>query len=202
MTLQTSINSVKDPKGNLVGFVVNWEDVSESMRIEKELQLKTLNDTGQINAISKSQAVIEFNPDGTVVTANENFLHVTGYTLDEIKGRHHSMFVDASERTSPEYRQFWDKLNRGEFDAGEYKRIAKSGKEVWIQATYNPILGLDGKPFKVVKFASDVTVAKLQAADFAGQLAAIGKSQAVIEFNMDGTIITANEIFLKLLAIN
>ena len=96
-----------------------------------------------IAAIGKSQAVIEFNMDGTIVTANDNFLKTLGYTLDEIKGRHHSMFADEAYRQSGEYREFWAKLNRGEYQAAEYKRIGKGGKEVWIQASYNPILDLN-----------------------------------------------------------
>lgn len=108
-------------------------------------------------AISKSQAVIEFQMDGTVITANENFLKTLGYTLDEIKGKRHSMFVDEQYRRGADYKEFWAKLNRGEYQAAEYKRIGKGGKEVWIQASYNPILDLNGKPFKVVKYATDVT---------------------------------------------
>jgi methyl-accepting chemotaxis protein len=159
-----------------------------------------INDlAGQIAAISKSQAVIEFNLDGTIIKANDNFLGVLGYTLDEIQGKHHGMFMDETSRNSAEYREFWARLNRGEYDAGEYKRIAKGGREVWIQASYNPILDLSGKPFKVVKYATDVTMQKLKNADYTGQLAAISKSQAVIEFNMDGTIITANQNFLDAL---
>ena len=154
---------------------------------------------GQIAAINKAQAVIEFNLDGTVVTANENFLKVLGYTLDEIKDRHHSMFVEPAFRESAEYKQFWRNLNEGKFQAAEYKRIGKGGKEVWIQASYNPIFDQDGKPFKVVKFATDTTAAKLKNADFQGQIAAIGKTQAAIEFNLDGSIIDANENFLKTL---
>ena len=153
--------------------------------------------SGQIAAIGKSQAVIEFEMDGTIITANDNFLGALGYGLDEVKGRHHSMFVDEAYRHSAEYREFWSRLNRGEYEAAEYKRIGKGGREVWIQASYNPILDINGKPKKVVKFATDVTQQKLVNADFAGQIAAIGKSQAVIEFKMDGTIIDANDNFLK-----
>ena len=112
---------------------------------------------GRSEAISKTQAVIEFNLDGTIVTANDNFLKTLGYTLDEIKGKHHSMFADPAYAASPEYKMFWDKLRRGEYDAGEYKRIGKGGKEVWILASYNPLLDESGKAFKVVKFASDIT---------------------------------------------
>jgi methyl-accepting chemotaxis protein len=137
--------------------------------------------------------------DGTILGANDLFLKTLGYTLDEVKGRHHSIFVDEAFRASPAYREFWAALNRGEYQAAEYKRIGKGGKEVWIQASYNPILDLNNKPFKVVKFATDVTEQKLVNADFAGQIAAIAKSQAVIEFKMDGTIVTANDLFLKTL---
>jgi len=154
---------------------------------------------GQVAAIRKSQAVIEFKMDGTVIDANENFLKALGYTLDEIKGRHHSMFVDEAYRQSAEYKEFWARLNRGEYQAAEYKRIGKGGKEVWIQASYNPILDLNGKPFKVVKYATDVTQQKLLNADYQGQIAAVTKSQAVIEFHMDGTVIDANDNFLKAL---
>ena len=157
---------------------------------------KTMDIKGQIRAIHKSQAVIEFNMDGTIITANDNFLNAVGYSLPEIQGQHHSMFATPEYGASAEYRAFWAALNRGEYDAGEYKRLGKGGKEIWIQASYNPILDIEGKPFKVVKYATDITAQKLQNADFSGQIDAIGKSQAVIEFNMDGTIITANDNFL------
>jgi len=159
-------------------------------------KLESFNYAGQVAAIGKSQAVIEFNMDGTIITANENFLGAMGYRLEEIQGKHHSMFVEGSYRESADYRAFWDRLNRGEYQSAEYKRVGKGGKEVWIQASYNPIMDSSGKPFKVVKFATDVTQTKLKAADFAGQIEAIGKSQAVIEFNLDGMIITANANFL------
>ena len=150
----------------------------------------------KLAALDKSQAVIEFNLDGTVVTANENFLNVLGYRLDEIQGKHHSLFVEPSYRDSAEYRKFWDDLCAGIFQAAQYKRIGKGGKEVWIEATYNPIMDKNGKPYKVVKFATDVTASKMKTADAEGKLSALNKSQAVIEFNLDGSIITANENFL------
>ena len=150
-------------------------------------------------ALGRSQAVIEFNMDGTILTANDNFLKALGYSLGEIQGKHHSMFVEPSERDSASYRDFWAALKRGEYQAAEYKRIGKGGKEVWIQATYNPVLGADGKPFKVVKFATDITARKIKSMEDAGQIAAIGRAQAVIAFEMDGTIITANDNFLKAL---
>ncbi|HZZ73877.1 MAG TPA: PAS domain-containing protein, partial [Pirellulales bacterium] len=148
---------------------------------------------GQLAAISKSQAVIEFELDGTILTANDNFLNALGYTLNEIQGRHHSLFCEESLKNSAAYKEFWARLARGEYQAGQFKRLGKNGKEIWIQASYNPIFDRDGKPFKVVKFASDTTAAVLQNADYSGQLAAISKSQAVIEFELDGTILTAND---------
>jgi methyl-accepting chemotaxis protein len=163
----------------------------------KSLSLQDMK--GQLAAIRKAQAVIEFTLDGKVLDANENFLKVLGYTLDEIRGQHHSMFVDPTFRQSVEYRLFWEKLGRGEYEAGQYRRIGKGGKEVWIQASYNPIMDANGKPFKVVKYATDVTEQKLRNADFEGQLAAIGKAQAVIEFSLDGKVLNANENFLKVL---
>ncbi|MDI3324488.1 methyl-accepting chemotaxis protein [Pontibacterium granulatum] len=168
---------------------------------EAQMGMEKMQETSNVyqqvfEAISRSQAVIEFELDGTIITANNNFLNALGYSLAEIQGHHHSMFVEPLESTTPAYRAFWDKLVRGEHDAGEYKRIGKGGKEIWIHATYTPILDVQGKPFKVVKFASDITQEKLHQADFAGQIDAISKSQAVIEFNLDGSIITANDNFL------
>jgi len=154
---------------------------------------------GQVAAIRKSQAVIEFAMDGTVLDANDSFLQALGYTLEEIKGRHHSMFVEEACRVSPEYKEFWAKLNRGEYQAAEYKRIGKGGREVWIQASYNPILDADGKPMKVVKYATDTTQQKQTNADYVGQIAAIRKSQAVIAFDMNGTVLDANHHFLNAL---
>ena len=161
----------------------------------KQKELQTLK--GQVAALNRVQAIIEFNLDGTVIDANENFLKTMGYTLEEVRGKHHSMFVDPQYRASDEYRRFWEKLARGEFDAGQYPRLGKDGRAVWIQASYNPILDADGKPMKVMKFATDITSQKVLEAEAQGVIRAIGRAQAVIEFNVDGTIITANENFLK-----
>lgn len=152
--------------------------------------------TAIIAAIDKSQAMIEFTLDGNVAHANQKFLDTLGYSLPEIQGRHHSMFVEPSYRESPEYRQFWERLKRGEYQAAQFKRIGKNDKEVWIEASYNPILDRKGRVYKVVKFATDVTGRQTEYADFKGQIDAIRTSQAVIEFAMDGTIITANQKFL------
>ncbi|NBW13807.1 MAG: methyl-accepting chemotaxis protein [Caulobacteraceae bacterium] len=154
---------------------------------------------GKVAAIERSQAVIEFELDGRITTANENFLTALGYSLSEIQGQHHSMFVDPAERSGPEYQAFWSRLGRGEFDAGQYKRLGKGGREIWIQASYNPVFDADGKPVKVVKFATDITAQKVQAADYEGQLDAISKAQAVISFTLDGKILDANENFLAVL---
>jgi methyl-accepting chemotaxis protein len=153
----------------------------------------------QVDAISKSQAVIEFNMDGTIITANRNFLDAMGYRLEEIAGKHHAIFMPREMRESPEYRAFWADLNHGKYKAGEFKRVGKGDHEVWIQASYNPILDSSGKAVKVIKFASDITSQKIRSMEDAGKIAAIGRAQAVIEFNLDGTIITANENFLGVL---
>ncbi|MEI6729682.1 MAG: PAS domain-containing methyl-accepting chemotaxis protein [Pseudomonadota bacterium] len=174
-----------------IGTLLEWSDASARL---KNLEYQALS-----QAISRSQAVIEFDLAGTIITANDNFLATLGYSLDEIKGKHHSMFVDPKFVQSSEYKSFWTKLQAGEFQQAEYKRIGKAGKEVWIQASYNPIFDANGKPYKVVKYATDVTLQKLANADFAGQIDAIGKVQAVIQFNLDGTVITANSNFLDAL---
>ena len=187
--IQASYNPILDDAGRPVKVIKFATDITEK-------KIRSMEDAGKISAIGRAQAVIEFNLDGTIITANENFLATVGYRLEEIQGKHHSMFVAPGERDSAAYREFWAKLGRGEFEAAEYKRFGKGGKEVWILASYNPILDDAGKPFKVVKFASDVTADKLKAANYAGQIEAIGKSQAVIEFSMDGQVLTANANFL------
>ncbi len=151
----------------------------------------------KLEAIDHVQAIVEFTPDGTILTANENFLHAVGYTLAEIQGQHHRMFCDPTYVTSHQYGTFWHKLNRGEFDAGVYRRRGKGGKEVWIHASYNPLKDANGKVFKVVEFATDVTLQKLALAEFEGTLNAIHKVQAVIEFTLEGTVLIANENFLQ-----
>jgi methyl-accepting chemotaxis protein len=149
LTLSLLVTAVMGPNRDYLGNALEWADVTEKRKMEQ-----------QALAMSKSQAVIEFNLDGTVVTANDNFLACLAYTLDEIKGKHHRLFVDPTYANSLEYQAFWAKLNRGEFDTGSYKRIAKGGREIWIQATYNPIFDASGKPYKVVKFATDITAQK------------------------------------------
>ncbi|ABE37466.1 methyl-accepting chemotaxis sensory transducer with Pas/Pac sensor [Rhodopseudomonas palustris BisB5] len=193
--IQASYNPVLGNDGKPLCVVKYATDITAAKR-------RSMEDFGKMQAIGRSQAVIEFAMDGTILTANKNFLQALGYELDEIKGKHHSMFVEPAFCDSPAYREFWASLNRGDYLAAEYKRIGKGGREIWILASYNPILDDKGKPFKVVKFATDVTGQKLKTADLAGQIDAIGKSQAVIEFGIDGTILDANANFLKVLGYN
>ena len=149
-------------------------------------------------AMSQSQAVIEFDLSGKILSANPNFCAALGYELSEIVGRHHRMFVDPAEAASAEYRQFWINLGAGKFDQRQYKRIGKGGKEIWIEASYNPVFR-GGKPYKVIKFATDITAQKLKSAEDAGKLDALSRAQAVIEFTPAGEILTANENFLNTL---
>ncbi|MBX2837427.1 MAG: PAS domain S-box protein [Gammaproteobacteria bacterium] len=150
----------------------------------------------KIDAIHRVNAVIEFELDGTIITANDNFLHCMGYELSEIQGKHHSMFVTESEKRSDAYVKHWEKLRAGEFIETDFQRLAKDGSEIWIHASYNAILDEAGKPYKVIKFASDITEHKLRRSDYRGQIEAINKSQAVIEFSLDGIILDANQNFL------
>jgi methyl-accepting chemotaxis protein len=151
---------------------------------------------GKIAAIDRTQAVIEFALDGTILDANANFLAALGYARGDIVGRHHRIFVDPAEAASAPYADFWARLGKGEPDVGLYRRFGANGREVWIQASYNPVLDSRGRPVKVVKFATDVTEQRLRAADMEGRLAAIDKAQAVISFSLDGVILEANDNFL------
>jgi methyl-accepting chemotaxis protein len=181
---------------NLLGFAV----VSSRRLAELEEQAKSASDShagvagaaakraevdGQIAAINKALAVITFELDGTVRSANDNFLRTMGYSLEEIRGKHHGMFVDPAYRASSEYRSFWAKLARGEFDAGQYQRIAKGGRNVWLQASYNPILDSTGKPLHVVKYATDVT----EQVNFASQLrGAVEETKAAVTAATNGDL--------------
>ena len=135
--------------GKRVGTVVEWADAAA--------RIFTVENASKMEALARSQAIIEFDMDGTILTANDNFLNALGYTLEEVTGKKHAIFVDPSERESEEYRRFWEKLRAGEFQSAEYRRIGKKGNDVWIQATYNPVFDAQGKPYKVVKFATDIT---------------------------------------------
>ncbi|WP_052730532.1 methyl-accepting chemotaxis protein [Sphingomonas sp. SRS2] len=156
------------------------------------------NDSAAWTAICRSQAVIEFDLTGVVLWANPLFLDAMGYGLDEIVGQHHRIFCFADYSQTPAYAHFWTKLGRGEFDAGEYKRRRRDGREIWLQATYNPVLDADGRAERILKIASDITAAKTEQAEYEGKLRAIDTSQAVIEFALDGTILAANSNFLDI----
>ena len=140
-------NPIFDENKKRLGTVVEWQDGTA---------------VGLTEALNRSQAIIEFQTEGTIISANSNFLNTVGYSLDEIKGKHHSMFVDAAYKSSSEYRKFWEELNRGEAQKGDFMRIGKGGKEIWINASYYPIIDLRGKVTRVVKTASDITAAKLE----------------------------------------
>jgi methyl-accepting chemotaxis protein len=188
--LQASYNLVRDSNGHPVKVIKFATDITQEKLLRADL-------SGQLAAIGKSLAVIEFTTDGRILNANQNFLDTVGYRLDEITGKHHGMFVDAVYRNSDAFRQFWEKLGRGEFVSGQYKRFTKDGREIWLQASYNPIFDMSGKPFKVIKYASDITAEVARNANFEGQMAAISRTQAVIEFDLSGHILDANDNFLK-----
>lgn len=175
--------------GLLIKVVVVAQNITED-------KLSRLDAEGKLGAIDRAQAIVEFDLSGRVLTANSNFLSLLNYRLEDVVGRHHRMFVESTHVASSEYQVFWERLARGEFESGEYKRIGRDGKEVWIQATYNPIFDPLGRPMKVVKFASDVTATKLKSAEFVAKVAAIDLGQAVIEFDLNGNVLTANRNFL------
>lgn len=177
-------------EGQLIKVVLMLQDITDA-------KLSRLDAEGKLGAIDRSQAVIEFDMQGKVLAANGNFLKLMEYSTEEIIGRHHRMFVDAAYAATPQYQAFWESLGRGQFESGEYKRVAKGGREVWIQATYNPIYDPRGNLVKVVKFASDVTHSKLKNSEFEAKVDAINLGQAVIEFDLDGHVLNANRNFLN-----
>ena len=187
--IQASYNPIFGEDGKVCKVIKFASDITAQKQTSVEFE-------STLAAVSRSQASIEFTTDGTVLTANDNFLAVMGYSLDEIVGRHHSIFISPEAKGSPEYRVFWDNLGRGAFQAGEFLRFARGGKEVWLQASYNPIFNDKGKVAKVIKFATDITAEKLRNAEFESKMIAISRAQAVIEFKSSGEIITANENFL------
>ena len=182
------------PVMGLSGELAKVLVIAQDMTTETTARLDA---AGKIGAVNRAQAVIEFDLTGTVLTANDNFLKLMNYSLEEVKGRHHRMFVDAETCASVQYQGFWERLGRGDYEGGEYKRVGKDGKEVWIQATYNPIFDQRGNPVKVVKFAVDVTEAKLRNAEYQAKVQAIDRAQAVIEFDLCGNVLSANRNFLS-----
>lgn len=188
--LQKSYFPVYDKTGKLAKVYGYGVDITKEKNKSEDYE-------GQHEAVSKIQGVIEFDLKGNILAVNDNFAKVTGYTEQEIVGGHHSMFVSPSYKASADYKAFWDRLGRGEPDNGLYKRIGKGGKEVWLQASYNPIYDMDGKPFKVVKYATDITTFKLNQANMAGQVEALNRVLGVIEFDLSGNIIRVNDNFAK-----
>jgi methyl-accepting chemotaxis protein len=188
--INASYNPVFGPDGKPFKVIKYATDVTERIQLNAEY-------AGRMAALDRAQAVIEFDLEGRILHANDNFLAVMGYDLPEVRGQHHRMFCDPQFAHSAEYQSFWERLGRGGFNAGEYCRIRKDGKQVWILASYNPIFDADGKPVKVVKFATDITAQKRMAAEIKGKLDAIGRSQAVIEFDMRGNALSANDNYLR-----
>jgi len=187
--LSASYTPIEDSNGKVYKVIKFAQDNTDNV-------LRNADYRGKIEAIERSQAVIEFNLDGTIIKANDNFLGAMGYSLSDVQGKHHRIFCEESYVKTPEYAALWQKLGAGQFVSGEFKRLDKSGNEVWINASYNPIYNANGKVMKVVKFATDVTEEKLKNAEFENKMNAVNRSQAVIEFNLDGTIIDANDNFL------
>ena len=155
------------------------------------------NGRDSAEALERSQAVVEFTPEGNILRANENFLAALGYELAEIIGRHHSMFVPEEDRDSDAYAAFWADLGRGTFKSAEFRRVTKQGRSIFIQATYNPVLNRKGEVVKVVKFASDITKDAVRRRDLESQIEAVSRANAMIEFKPDGTILSANANFLS-----
>ncbi|WIX33375.1 PAS domain-containing methyl-accepting chemotaxis protein [Salinicola sp. JS01] len=190
--LQATYNPVLDGEGKPHKVIKLATDITLQKRAVAEYE-------GKVKAIDRAQAVIEFDLDGHVLTANQHFLDTVGYTLEEIEGRHHALFCQPEYAKSDEYRQFWARLRQGEFYSGEFRRLDKHGRDIWLQATYNPILDAGGRPYKVVKFAHDVTAERQRNAEFKGRINAIDRAQAVIEFDLKGNILAANQNFLDTL---
>ncbi|GAB6069091.1 methyl-accepting chemotaxis protein [Thiomicrorhabdus hydrogeniphila] len=163
----------------------------------KSLQLKLTDQSSFLIALDKTAAIIEFDLNGTILSANDNFLNTMGYALEEIVSQHHKIFVDSKEINLAEYKQFWSNLNAGIPCSGRFYRHKKNGEGVWLEASYNPVLDENGKPIKVVKFATDITNKVSEELDAKAQIAAINNVMAVIEFKPDGTILNANDNFLK-----
>jgi methyl-accepting chemotaxis protein len=190
--LEASYNPIFDADGRVLKVVKYATDITQT-------ELKDASLRGEIEAINRTHAVIEFDLQGNVLKVNELFTRVMGYSSDEIVGRHHSMLVDTAYAKSSEYREFWSALARGEHRKARFRRVGKGGKDVWLEASYNPIFGPDGKPVKVVKFATDITNVELRDADNRGQMAAMSRIQAVVEFDLEGRVLKANANFLALM---
>ncbi|HUD33283.1 MAG TPA: PAS domain-containing protein, partial [Variovorax sp.] len=188
--IEAFYTALKDSEGRIVQVVEISRDITDRV-------VRSADDRGQLRAINASQAVVQFALDGTVLDANEIFLDAMGYRLEDIVGRHHRLFMPAGEADQPSYEAFWTQLAAGNHHAGEYRRIGKDGREIWLQATYNPILDSMGRPSKVVKYACDVTQERLTLSEFQWQVTALRKSHCVVTFDMHGVVLDANDQFLR-----
>ncbi|MEK9766225.1 MAG: PAS domain-containing methyl-accepting chemotaxis protein, partial [Thalassolituus sp.] len=186
----TTMSPVIGLDGLVNKVIVLAQDVTQT-------KIRQLDTTSKLNAIERVQCIVEFDLDGKIRHANKNFLDLTGYNLEEIRGHHHRMFVDSSYSSTAEYQNFWERLGRGEYDVGEYQRMGKGGKEIWLHATYNPVFDPHGHPIKIVKFATDITETKLSNAEYQAKVEAMDRGQMVIEYDLEGNILTANRNFLK-----
>ncbi|MBE5313870.1 MAG: PAS domain S-box protein [Xanthomonadales bacterium] len=186
--LQASYNPILGPGGKVVGVMKFASDVTAEVLAARE-------SAEQLGALDRVMAVIEFDLEGRILRANPNFCSTVGYSEAEILGKHHSMFAEPDYVRSEAYWQFWARLRRGEFDRGQYRRLGKGAREIWIDASYNPILDTEGKPWKVVKYAIDITAQRQRDADIDCQLKAISRAQATIEFDLEGNIQNANDNF-------
>lgn len=190
--LDTTFSPVMDATGTLDRVIVTARQITDH-------HIKRRDNRSQVDALRRSIAIIEFDLEGRVLWANELFLETLGYRLEEIIGKHHRIFLDEETSSHPEYRQFWDDLARGGSKTGEVKRISKSGETRWLQASYATVVDPEGRPIKVVKYAFDITETKNLAADATGQIEAIQRVLAVIEFDTQGRILSANRIFCEVM---
>jgi len=189
--LQASYNPVHNIAGQLTGVVKFATDITAAKLRNAEMEAR-------MKAIERVQGVIEFDLHGHVVHANRVYLDLMGYDYEEVIGQHHSFFCDPSLTRTSAYQSFWRQLSAGEYHAGEFRRIARNGSPVWIQASYNPVFGPDGKPVKVIKFATDITAEKRRQADITARLEAINRVQGVAEFSLAGHLLDANPQFVQM----
>ncbi|MEM7107770.1 MAG: PAS domain S-box protein [Bacteroidota bacterium] len=173
------------------------QNMEELTATQEEMNRKDVERMGQLNAIDNSMATVEFDVEGQIVTANSKFLAAMGYSLDEIQGRHHRIFVDQQYANSQEYQEFWQLLKNGISINEEVKRFDKNGHLIWLNAHYSPVLDHANKTQKIIEFSTDITKEKLKSIEFEGQMKAINKTLSSIEFELDGTIIKANNVFLE-----
>ncbi len=171
----------------IVAFFI---DVTDTQILQTDLE-------GHMDAINRSQAIVEYDNEGGIISANESFLDLFGYTLEEVRGKSHSMFFAGDETNKGRDSAFWENLRNGEYHAGEYRRAHAKGQDVWLQATYNPVLDIDGRTTRIVQVANDITEQKLRSLEFKSKWDAVTMEQSVVEFDPDGNVLVANEPFLK-----